>query len=192
MSTSSVTTGPPIPPGTSDGEPPGGHSPEERKRRFLYLIVIPLVVGIVLLAGSPWWWKAIFGSGSASSSGIAGFNGGCPTFHVYSENRWAPVGTAIRAQPSVLSTEEGSYSPNTRDCGQWMGPRSDRLSDKRSAVQQQHLVPSFERSRLGVLPWSPSQANHIRPDGVGFWWPPSSHSCEMRRNCHVDLGRLAS
>lgn len=114
MSTSSVTTGPPIPPGTSDGEPPGGHSPEERKRRFLYLIVIPLVVGIVLLAGSPWWWKAIFGSGSASSSGIAGFNGGCPTFHVYSENRWAPVGTAIRAQPSVLSTEEGSYSPNTR------------------------------------------------------------------------------
>ena len=113
MLTNSVTTDPPIPPDPKDSKPAGERLAEERKQRFLHLIVIPLVVGVVLLVGSPWWYKAIFGSGSAGRSAIAGFSGGCSTYEVYSENRWAPVGTAIRAQPSVLSTQEGSFAPNS-------------------------------------------------------------------------------
>ncbi len=43
---------------------------------------------------------------------ITGFSGGCPAFRVYAQNRWRPVGTAIRISPNALSTQVGSFPPN--------------------------------------------------------------------------------
>lgn len=37
---------------------------------------------------------------------------GCETFGVYSQNRFAPYGTAIRKEPDVLSDKVGSFAPN--------------------------------------------------------------------------------
>jgi hypothetical protein len=39
-------------------------------------------------------------------------SGGCEPFQVFAQNRWDPVGTTIRAEPSVLSTQIGSFPPN--------------------------------------------------------------------------------
>jgi hypothetical protein len=39
-------------------------------------------------------------------------SGGCSAFQVFAQNRWAPLGAAIRAQPNVLSTQLGGYPGN--------------------------------------------------------------------------------
>jgi hypothetical protein len=36
-------------------------------------------------------------------------SGGCPAFQVFAQDRWAPLGAAIRAQPNVLSLQVGSF-----------------------------------------------------------------------------------
>lgn len=43
----------------------------------------------------------------------ASFNGGCSKYGVYAQNRWAPLGTAIRVQPNVLSPQIGSFEGDT-------------------------------------------------------------------------------
>lgn len=111
MSPSAKITDQLAPPDQADSEPRGENTANEWKRRFLYIIVIPLSVGVLLVGGPPWWWTALFGSGSRSA--ITGFNGGCALYNVYAQKRWEPLGTTIRAQPSVLSTSEGSYAPNS-------------------------------------------------------------------------------
>lgn len=37
---------------------------------------------------------------------------GCETFRVYAQNRWQPYGTAVRAEPDVLSNKIASFAPN--------------------------------------------------------------------------------
>ena len=42
-----------------------------------------------------------------------GFRGGCEKFRVYAQNRWEPLGTAVREEPDVLSSKiEPSFAPN--------------------------------------------------------------------------------
>jgi hypothetical protein len=75
---------------------------------------------VLLVAGAssvPWWWKFTPWSAQAASAptppdGVTGFSGGCDAFQVFAQNRWDPVGAAVRAQPNVLSKKVGSYSPN--------------------------------------------------------------------------------
>lgn len=38
--------------------------------------------------------------------------GGCDKFSVYAQNRWEPLGTAIRKEPDVLSEKIGGFAPN--------------------------------------------------------------------------------
>ncbi|MDB5185940.1 MAG: hypothetical protein JWL85_463 [Candidatus Saccharibacteria bacterium] len=39
--------------------------------------------------------------------------GGCEVFRVYAQNRWAPLGTAVREEPDVLSPKlDPSFAPN--------------------------------------------------------------------------------
>lgn len=41
------------------------------------------------------------------------FVGGCDAFGVYAQNRWAPVGAAVREEPDVLSAKlSPSFAPN--------------------------------------------------------------------------------
>lgn len=53
-------------------------------------------------------------SGSAGSAGspIVGMSGGCAPFAVYAQNRWRPIGTAIRAAPNAGSEQLGSFPAN--------------------------------------------------------------------------------
>jgi len=72
----------------------------------------------VAAAGSaPWWWKYVDhpsaqAASSAGSGEIVGMSGGCAPYQIFAQDRWTPVGTAIREQPNVLSTQVGSYVPN--------------------------------------------------------------------------------
>ncbi len=98
-------------------EKPGPPRPKprdknEKGRDLIIGAVITLVIGIVLATGFPWWFK--YFESNSNNSAIVGFTGGCPSFIVYSENRWSPVGTEIRAAPNVLSSGEGSFAPNSK------------------------------------------------------------------------------
>ncbi|WP_300606068.1 hypothetical protein [Trebonia sp.] len=69
----------------------------------------------VLAAGSPWWWRYFHSSPdgqTATTSDVVGMSGGCAPFQVFAQDRWNPVGTAIRDAPNVLSTLNGSFPPN--------------------------------------------------------------------------------
>ena len=112
MSTRGTITDQPIPLDSTTSTRDDEREVQEWKKRLLYVIAIPIIVGLSL-GGPPWWWTALFGTGSASSPAITGFNGGCTPYNIYAQNRWQPTGTAIRAQPSVLSTREGSYAGNS-------------------------------------------------------------------------------
>jgi hypothetical protein len=46
------------------------------------------------------------------ASAVVGMSGGCSPFQVFAQNRWEPYGTAIRAQPNVLTTLVGSFPGN--------------------------------------------------------------------------------
>lgn len=75
-------------------------------------IGVTVAVAIAAAGSVPWWWKLVTGQPAAQASAIAGMSGGCTTFQVFAQNRWAPLGTAIREQPNVLSTQVGSYPGN--------------------------------------------------------------------------------
>jgi hypothetical protein len=49
---------------------------------------------------------------SNTASDIVGFSGGCPTFRVYAQNRWAPYGAVGRQSPNVLSQQVVTFAPN--------------------------------------------------------------------------------
>lgn len=84
----------------------------DKRRDVIVGAVITLLIGVVLATGFPWWFKYL--ESGNSNPAIVGFTGGCASFTVYSEDRWSPVGTTIRAAPNVLSTPEGSYAPNSK------------------------------------------------------------------------------
>lgn len=77
-------------------------------------IIFSVLLAIATLGSAPWWWHYVHPSAKAAtgSSEIAGMSGGCARFQVFAQNRWAPLGAAIRAQPSVLSTQVGSFPGN--------------------------------------------------------------------------------
>lgn len=80
-------------------------------------IFVSLFLTVAAAGSAPWWWKHVHHSptqvaNSGNSGDIAGMSGGCATYQVFAQNRWAPVGTAIREQPNVLSTQVGSYPGN--------------------------------------------------------------------------------
>jgi hypothetical protein len=79
-------------------------------------IVVSVFLAVAAASSAPWWWKYVHPptrvTAAGNSSEIAGMSGGCPAFQVFAQNRWAPLGAAIRAQPNVLSTQVGSYPGN--------------------------------------------------------------------------------
>jgi hypothetical protein len=81
---------------------------------------IGIVVGVILAAltasSAPWWWRYVDRHPAKPAvtppPAVAGMSGGCEPFQVYAQNRWLPIGVAIRAQPNVLLTQIGSYPAN--------------------------------------------------------------------------------
>jgi hypothetical protein len=52
------------------------------------------------------------GPPSRPESSIVGMSGGCSALQVFAQNRWAPLSTAIRVAPNVLSAQNGSFPGN--------------------------------------------------------------------------------
>jgi hypothetical protein len=73
---------------------------------------------VTAVAGSaPWWWEYVHRlpastPSSPNVSDIVSMSGGCTAYQVFAQNRWAPLGTAIRDQPNVLSKQIGSFPGN--------------------------------------------------------------------------------
>jgi hypothetical protein len=76
-------------------------------------IAFALIVAIGVATGPPWWFKSVgLSSSDTATSSIVGMSGGCAPYQIFAQGRWRPTGTAIRSQPNVLSTIEGSFSAN--------------------------------------------------------------------------------
>lgn len=74
-------------------------------------IIFGLVVAVVGAGSAPWWWAYLFPKDTAVSD-VVGMAGGCEPFRVYAQNRWDPVGTAVRVQPNVESRQVEGVAPN--------------------------------------------------------------------------------
>ena len=77
-------------------------------------IVLSILLTVAAASSAPWWWKYMpwVSAPPAAASPAVGMSGGCEPFQVFAQNRWDPVGTAIRAAPNVLSVQVGSFPPN--------------------------------------------------------------------------------
>jgi hypothetical protein len=79
-------------------------------------IAVSVVLTVAAAGSAPWWWKYVGPSAPASAAGnssqVVGMSGGCPAFQVFAQNRWAPLGAAVRAQPNVLSRLVTGYQGN--------------------------------------------------------------------------------
>jgi hypothetical protein len=83
--------------------------PAATRSRLVLGGAVAVIIALVLATGPPWWFKSLSSQPSAS---IAALQGGCKSFDVYAQNRWAPVGAEVRAQPNVLSAGIESFAPN--------------------------------------------------------------------------------
>lgn len=99
-------------------KPPDNKPPDSSGSALAWTgIIVSIVLAVAAAGSAPWWWRYVHHASppatvSTNSSQIAGMSGGCPRFQIFAQNRWAPVGTAIREQPNVLSTQVGSYPGN--------------------------------------------------------------------------------
>ena len=79
-------------------------------------IVVSVFLTVAAASSAPWWWKYVHPPAQVAAAGnsteIVGMSGGCPAFQIFAQNRWAPLGAAIRAQPNVLSIQVSSYPGN--------------------------------------------------------------------------------
>ncbi|WP_416902064.1 hypothetical protein [Micromonospora echinospora] len=68
------------------------------------VVVVPTLLGLALLGERPLWVKW-FDKGFVTK-------GDCPPYRVYSQNRWPPLGTAIRVEPAAESAQIGKFAGN--------------------------------------------------------------------------------
>lgn len=70
-------------------------------------VVVGLLAAFVLAAGT----FAVVTTTDTSRE-IASMDGGCDTYRVYAQNRWAPLGTSARVLPASTSYKVGSFGAN--------------------------------------------------------------------------------
>lgn len=81
-------------------------------------LAVGLLVGVFLLGGAPFWVKPLLEALGIrdrpcdSGGGSTCFVGGCEDFRVYAQNRWAPLGAAVREAPDVNSRQVAGYDGN--------------------------------------------------------------------------------
>jgi hypothetical protein len=66
----------------------------------------------VLAAALTWALEDQEPGAKSASTAVAGLRGGCAPFQIHAQNRWAPLGTTVHAQPNVLSTEMSTFPGN--------------------------------------------------------------------------------
>jgi hypothetical protein len=72
-------------------------------------IAAAVIIAVVGAGSAPWWWPW---KHTDTPIETVGMSGGCAPFQVFAQNRWAPVGTAIRLAPNVQSAQNGSFPGN--------------------------------------------------------------------------------
>ena len=75
-------------------------------------MVLAIVIVLASATSGPWWWKRVFASGHQDVPGVTRFVGSCEPFRVYAQNRWEPMGAALKASPDVASRHVGGLLPN--------------------------------------------------------------------------------
>lgn len=80
-------------------------------------IIYMLVGGFLFMGSAPLWWdwtrQHLLPVSMGGTSDVAHLSGGCPTgWQVFAQNRWTPVGTAIRKKPDIDAKKLDSVSPN--------------------------------------------------------------------------------
>lgn len=77
-----------------------------------FTVVTSLVIGVLLMGSAPFWWHP-FLRAIGKEPEIASISGGCGDgFTIFAQNKWAPLGAAIRARPDVGAVKVGSLAPN--------------------------------------------------------------------------------
>jgi hypothetical protein len=74
--------------------------------------ILSVLIGIGFATDWPWWTKYLGIGQERPPNGVTGFSGGCDAFQIFAQNRWDPYGTAVRAQPNVLSPKVSGFAPN--------------------------------------------------------------------------------
>jgi hypothetical protein len=84
-----------------------------KKFRISFEGWIQITLAFALAGGWPWWWPLVTGDKKpAVASDVVGITGGCEPFRAHAQNRWAPVGAAVRAGPNVESRRVRGEPPN--------------------------------------------------------------------------------
>lgn len=87
--------------------------PQTRRSRWTEAIVISLIVAAVTASSAPWWWPPAHRLWDRlTGHELSSFSGGCGGYQLYAQNRWNPVGAAIRSAPDPLARKVGGFSPN--------------------------------------------------------------------------------
>lgn len=93
--------------------PPPGSTTQTPFGRRAEAIVISLLVTLVTAGSAPWWWPPVHRAvDNWLGREVASFSGGCGGYQIYAQNRWDPVGTAIRSAPDPLAKKLGGFGPN--------------------------------------------------------------------------------
>lgn len=82
-------------------------------REFYWGTAIAVVLTVAAASSAPWWWQDTpWASKDRVLPGVTGMSGGCDAYQVFTQNRWAPVGTVVRAAPNIASNRVGGYAAN--------------------------------------------------------------------------------
>lgn len=76
-----------------------------------------LAGGLIFMSSAPLWWtwamESVVPTALGGTGDVPNLRGGCPEgWQVVAQNRYTPVGTAVRAEPDVDSKKIDSISPN--------------------------------------------------------------------------------
>lgn len=86
-------------------------------RRHAPALTWTLIGGVLFMSAAPIWWvwlrEHVLPTGLGGTADVANLEGGClEGWQVYAQNRWTPVGAAIRSEPSVHADKIGGIDPN--------------------------------------------------------------------------------
>lgn len=121
-----------------------------------------LLVAAILAAGSYLWRQ----QSEAPPEGVSGLVGGCEAFTVFAQNRWAPLGTAVRAEPFGVAEKVGSFAPNELIAVDgWVRTRAPYPSNSEpwNSDKWFHL-----ENNAGWVSFAGVRADPTTPDPTGF------------------------
>ncbi len=147
--------------------------------------IVSLVLAVGAAGSAPWWWHLAFPTPAAPASAVVGMSGGCTPFQVFAQNRWQPYGTAIRAQPNVLSelvgTDPGNFSLSVNGWVYGRPPYPTNTPPWNSGVWY-HLTDGAGWVSFAGVRSTPSSQDPAGLSKYGGNPAPTSRSCEGALN----------